>query len=250
MHDLFRIHPDVLDLAELERRRWSEISARITGPRNEGPGNGGGSGDGGQGGNGGSGDGGAGAGAGGSGDGGGQGGAGGSGSGGDGGGAGGEWSPPDRGAWDNTQRQLREAKEKADRLEREKQDRERKEAEDKGEFKKLADAEKARADKLEADLARDRAERRVEKIARRLNFRDPDDVIGKLSDDELSDDSKTEKALKDLAKNKPYLLVDGEKPKQGDLKGDGGSGGGGADDAPIAGPGRMSRAYASSGQGR
>lgn len=249
------IHPDALELAEIlggptlwERLR--EHNARTAAFLNDGEGGGSGGGDGGGSGDGGSGSGdGAGDGSG-SGDGGN---AGGSGSGsGDGAGSGSSGSGDGEGKitvseadWNNTQRKLREATEAIATSEKEKRDREAQEAKDKGEYEKLHGQEKDRADKLEADLRDERRANRGHRIAGRLNFRDTADAIKLLSDAEvLDDDSKTEKALKDLAKEKPHLVVDGEKSRQkGDLNGDGA----GKDGVDVGGPSRMARAYAGSG---
>lgn len=239
------IHPDVSELAELLRPDWDQRLAAIPSwhPRNEtggGAGGGGGGEGGGSGGGGGEGGGGSGSG---SGSGAGEGGGGGQGS-----GSGDTYTPPDQGAWNDAQRQLREAREERDRLKNEADARERQEAEDQGKYKELAEKEKARADAADEKLAqRDRTDR-VEKIARRLKFRDPSDVMHRLSDDDLADDGKVEKALKALAESKKYLVEDGETPRTRDVTGDAGGsgsgGGGGGGSAPGAvGVGRLAAAY-------
>lgn len=149
---------------------------------------------------------------------------------------------------DNLQRQAREAREEADRLKRAADEADRKKKEDEGQFKDLAETEKKRADDLEARLARVETNARVEKVAARLKFRDPDDVVGKLSDDDLKDDSTIEKALKALAKSKPYLVDGGTEDRQRKIDGEGDGSGKGGEDG-VAGPSRMARAYAQSGNG-
>lgn len=215
-------------------------------PRNDGEGAGaGGSGEGGSGEGG----------TGGSGEGGGQGGTGGSGEGGSGGGSGDGWTPPSKAEWDNLQRQQRETAANLKKITDAEAERQRKADEEAGNFKDIAAREKARAEAAEKkadDLAAERQtevrERRVERIAARLKFRDAGDVLHRISAENLDDDSKVEKALKDLAKEKPYLVTDGEKPKTRDLGGgdggDGGSGGQGGGEA--TGVDRLSRAYAAS----
>lgn len=177
------------------------------------------------------------------GNGGGQGGAGGAG--GEGGGSGSEGGEEShvltKAEWDNLQRQLRESTTTAQKLQKEKEERERQEAEAKGEHEKIAKAEKERADKLDAELRQERNERRVTTIATRLRFRDPTDVIGRLSDADLTDEASIERKLKAIAKEKPYLVTDAEKPRQRDVTG-GDSGG----DQAIAGTSRMARAYGGS----
>lgn len=152
------------------------------------------------------------------------------------------FTPPTKAEWDNIQRERREAREEADRLKREKDERERKEAEDAGNYQTIAEQEKARADAAEARALKVERETRVSRIATRLKFKDPADVLHRLSDNVLDDDSKVEKSLKDIAKAKPYLVEDAEKPRQRDL---GGGDGGGAGDVQVTGPDRLSRAYAS-----
>lgn len=237
-----RIHPDALELAEIlgHPTIWEKLrehNARTAVFLNDGEGDGGGSGDGG-GGEGGSGDGGTGDGDGdGSGD-------GGSGDGGDGGGES-KKIEVDEGEWNNAQRKIRELGDDLEKRKKADAERERKQAEDEGRFKDVAETEKKRADTLEGELQAERRTNRGHRIAGRLNFRDTGDAIALLPDREvLDDDSKAEKALKDLAKQKPHLIIDGEKAKQkGDLGGDGG----GKDGADVGGPSRMARAYSSGG---
>lgn len=226
---------DVLELAALTGGRHLHDAIRSAippaHPRNDGEegGEGGSGGDGGSGSGGGSGDGG-----------GGQGGAGG-----EGGGSGGEGGEEShtltKAEWDNLQRQLRESTTTAQKLQKEKEERERKDAEARGEHEKLAQQERERAEKAERELAQERNERRVTTIATRLRFRDPTDVIGRLSDADLTDEASIERKLKAIAKEKPYLVTDAEKPRQRDI----GNGDGGGGDQAIAGTSRMARAYGS-----
>lgn len=197
-------------------------------PRNDGEGGGdGGGGDGGAGG-----------------DGGGDGGGNGGGSGGGDGGGGDENVTLSKADHDNLQRQLRESRERLDKIEKDRVDAERKRKEDEGKFQELAETEKTRADAAEARATKLEQTQRVERIAGRLKFKDPADVLHHLSDDVLGDDAKVEKSLKDIAKSKPYLIEDGEKPKTRDL---GGGDGGGDGDAPAGiGTARLARHYAGS----
>jgi colicin import membrane protein len=165
------------------------------------------------------------------------------------------WTPPSKAEWDNLQRQNRETADTLKKLKDAEDERQRKADEEAGNHKAIAEREKQRADEAEARAKaaeearqKDVRERRVEKIARRLKFRDPDDVMHRLSDDVLDDDSKVEKALKDLATEKAYLVENGETPRQRDVTGDGGGGGNG--DGEGIGPDRLSRAYASSSGGK
>lgn len=207
-------------------------------------GNGGGAGDGGGAG---SGDG-SGSGSGGSGDGGG-GNAGGSGSGG-----GDGWTPPTKAEWDNFQRQQRETRDALEKIQRDQAEAQRKADEEAGNHQAIAERERQAREKAERERDEARQERinlersqRVTRIAGRLKFRDPADVQHHLSDDVLDDDSKVEKALKDVAKSKPYLVIDGERQRQGDVTGGDGGDGGGGTSSQVSGTGRLARAYGSNG---
>lgn len=229
------IHPDAIDIARALEVEWPAMLAGIPDwhPRNEGDGGAGGGGEGG--GQGGGGEGGAG----------GSGGSGGNGGGGEGGSGDGDdkYVPPTREEWENQQRKAREFEANAKKLADEKAERERKEAEAKGEHEKIAQQEKERADAAEAKATRMEQERRVEKVATRLRFRNPDDVMHHLSDEDLGDDSKVEKALKKLAEARKYLLIDGEKSRTRDANGDGPAD---PDSPEGVGVTRLSRAYAKS----
>lgn len=198
--------------------------------------------------------------------GGGEGGAGGSGGGsggegGAGGGAGGGegWTPPTKAEWDNAQRQRREAEDRAKKLADDETERQRKADEEAGNHKAIADREREAREKAERERDelkqqndRDREERdrekrdgSVTKIATRLKFRDADDVLHRLSDEDKSIDSNAEKALKALAKEKPYLLTDGEVPRQRELS-NGDEPEGGSSTPQRTGVDRMADAYAAS----
>jgi hypothetical protein len=138
-----------------------------------------------------------------------------------------EWTPPSKEEWDNAQRKAREAETERKRLADEKAERERKKAEDEGEFKSLyeqekaeREREKAERERKDAEIERERREAKAERIATRLKFRDPSDVIGKLTDADLETEAKTEKALTKIADQKKYLLVDGEKRTTRDADGE------------------------------
>jgi hypothetical protein len=61
---------------------------------------------------------------------------------------------------------------------------------------------------------------RIGSAATRLNFRDPEDAQHFLSEDETMDDAATERALKRLAREKPYL-VNERRPSGGPINGEG-----------------------------
>jgi colicin import membrane protein len=168
---------------------------------------------------------------------------------------GGTYTPPDEQAWSNTQRQLREATEERDRLKSEQEERERKAAEEAGNHQQLYEAEKKKREEAErkateAEQARVEEQQRirVERIATRLKFRDPEDVLHRLSDDDRSSDEKVEKALKKLADEKSYLIEGAGNRNQGGAGG-GGGGAGGSSEAnadEVFGETRLSKAYGDS----
>lgn len=93
-----------------------------------------------------------------------------------------------------------------------KRDRERQRAEQ-GQWQELAeerqreiDEAHARAESAEYTLEQFQRNLRVSGIANRLGFRDPQDAIRFLDDDDTDTDDKAEKALKRLAESKDYLV--------------------------------------------
>jgi hypothetical protein len=87
------------------------------------------------------------------------------------------------------------------------------------------DAEKAKREAAEFALDQRERDIRTRDAASNLNFREPEDAIRFLSDDDTETDDKVSKALKKLAEKKPYLLND--RPRSG-RSANGGSGGNGA----------------------
>lgn len=164
-----------------------------------------------------------------------------------GGGAGGDTLTVSKSEWDNVQRQARENREKAERMEREEAERQRKADEEAGNHKAIAEREKERADaaekrarELEETQTNEARERRVERIARKLKFKDPTDVLHHVPVDSRDEDSKVEKRLREVAKEKDYLVEGGGRANTRDVTGDETG-----DDAKVAGPERLSKAYAS-----
>lgn len=203
-------------------------------------------------------------GSGGEGGGGGEGAGGGAGGGGEGGGSGGgSFTPPDERTWNGTQQSLRETREENERLkadaekrQREDAERERKANEEAGNHQANATAAEQRAEAAEkaAEDARTEAanvklERQVEKIAGRLNFRDPGDVMHLLSDKDKADDDAIEKRLKTVATERPYLTA---APEGGHTReANGGDGGGeGSGGVEPTGQDRLARAYAQGASGK
>lgn len=219
----------IAELIEIERATWPAISARIPAwhPRAEDPpGSGDGSGDG-------------------------------SGAGGDGQGAGdgaggtggaGDWTPPTQAEYEAQQKALADLT----TAQKTREEADRKAAEEKaradGDHAALVKAAEERAaaaeaerDRIQQDAQADRDRAAAAALATKLNFRDPADALAQLPADALGNQSKVERALKDLSKAKPYLIKDGDLARQRDVTGDRGSD---PDVQPI-GQGRISRAYAS-----
>lgn len=112
---------------------------------------------------------------------------------------------------------------KREAAERAKKDREaeRKRAEEEGRhqdvisgLEKERDTEKERADTAEGELAALRKQIVVERVARKLNFRDPADALLHLPDDTEGTEAAVEKALKTVKQEKSYL-IDGQGTRSG-----------------------------------
>lgn len=75
-----------------------------------------------------------------------------------------------------------------------------------GEFKELAESKAREAEENRAELEGLRRELRVERIAKKLRFRDPADVRGRLTAEEADDDTLAENALEKIAAASPHLI--------------------------------------------
>lgn len=226
--DIPTVEELIAESVRLNARPWPEVRSNYAGqPTNDGEGGEGG-GEGGSGGEGGEG--------------------GGSGGGEGGGGNGSESLTIPKSEWDNVQRQLRENREEAERLKKADEERQRKADEEAGNHKAIAEREAARAAELEAELSKEREtrenevrERRVERIARKLKFKDPTDVLHHVPIDQRDDDSKVEKKLREVAKEKEYLVENGGSKTTREVTGE--------NDNNVGegiGPQRLSKAYSSS----
>jgi hypothetical protein len=93
---------------------------------------------------------------------------------------------------------------------------EQKRLEEEGKHKELAEAEKARADKAEADLKTFKRDQRIERLATKKGFHDAKDAIANLPGDlDRDDEAAVEAALEQVAKTKPYLLDKGTPTRTG-----------------------------------
>jgi len=106
---------------------------------------------------------------------------------------------------------------------------EEKAAEQSGEWKTLAEGEKARADAAEAGLAEATRKATRDRVAARLDFRNPGDanLAEGLSDLDPDDERGIERKLKALLDERPYLRREGTTGQRAGVGGD--ANGGGAD---------------------
>lgn len=102
------------------------------------------------------------------------------------------------------------ARRAAEKEARQQQEREKRES---GQWQELIDERDERIRETESErdearyaLAEYQREVRVSRAATRLGFRDPADAVRFLPKDETDDDPSTERSLKRLAKEKPYLV--------------------------------------------
>lgn len=114
---------------------------------------------------------------------------------------------------DALRRKVAEAEKQKRQAEREAREREEARLTQQGEFEKLAARREQEAAELRAELAATKRKQRVTTIAARLHFIDPEDVIGRLTDDEADDDVLAEAALERIAEQKPYLVDKPTAPK-------------------------------------
>jgi len=106
-------------------------------------------------------------------------------------------------------KELGDAKTAVKRREKAEQDAQREASEAKGEWEKLAKQHQADLDEIRAEAAQAKRENLVNRVAARLNYRDPEDAsdyraIRNLDVD--ADESDIERCLADIAKQRPHLL--------------------------------------------
>lgn len=122
--------------------------------------------------------------------------------------------PPSSGSGDHdaAMARMRREKDEADKRAKAAEDKlaaeERKKAEEQGEYQKLADQEKARADKLEAEKNEERAKVNAEKTASGLKFKDTGYALYLLAADniDLSDPAAVKAALEQIATDRKDLV--------------------------------------------
>lgn len=87
-----------------------------------------------------------------------------------------------------------------------------------GEYQKIAETKDREATEAQQRLAKFERDQRVAQIARRLKFRDPQDVVGSLTSEQAEDDLLAEERLAQIAKAKPYLIdMPPERPQIGQV---------------------------------
>lgn len=99
------------------------------------------------------------------------------------------------------------------RRRKDEKDRKEKEQREQGRFEEMLkekDDERATTeaerDEARLELYNHKRTLRVEKAAKLLGFKDPDDAIRFITEEDSEDDAATERALRKLAKRKPYLV--------------------------------------------
>ncbi len=107
---------------------------------------------------------------------------------------------------DALRRKVAEGEKAKRKAETETKQREEQRQREQGEYQKLAETKEREAVEAQSRLARLERDQRVARIATRLKFRDPQDVVDRLTNDEAEDDSLAEEALTRIAKAKPYLV--------------------------------------------
>lgn len=106
--------------------------------------------------------------------------------------------------WDEHNRLKREAAERA----RKDREAEEKRKQDEGKHEEVISGLRTENTELKDRLDRIEKSGRVEKVAKRLGFYDPDDAARYLTTEQMEDERSIEQALKDLKKEKPRLFDD------------------------------------------
>lgn len=121
-------------------------------------------------------------------------------------------APPAPAHDDSAFARMRREKEAAERAAQEARDalaaKEREEAEEQGRWKDIADAEKARADALEAKQKTEQDKRNAERAARDLRFKDPEYALYLLAQRnvDLADAAAVSTALHEIAESRADLI--------------------------------------------
>lgn len=113
---------------------------------------------------------------------------------------------PDNAAFAELRRKADEAERRAKAAEDAIAARDRADAEAQGKWEELAKNERTAREKAEADAARIREERMVERLASSLKFHNPADVMHRLTPEQRADEAQAKAALEQIAKTDKYLV--------------------------------------------
>lgn len=104
-------------------------------------------------------------------------------------------------------RKLAEARRKATKAEKKLKEAEEQKAKDEGKWKELAEQRQEELDKAQAKVEESEKRGTIEKVAKRLDFADPDDGVRNLSlaDIDAEDEAGIERELKAVLDQKPHL---------------------------------------------
>lgn len=108
---------------------------------------------------------------------------------------------------DALRRRVAESERAARKLEADKKAAEEAQAAEQGKWEELAKQREAELAQTRDQAARDERDARVSRIAARMKFVDPSDVVGRVTADEGADDSSVEQALERIAKASPHLVA-------------------------------------------
>lgn len=104
-------------------------------------------------------------------------------------------------------RRVAESEKAARKLEADRKAAEETQAAEQGKWEELARQREAELTQTRDQAARVERDARVSRIAARMKFVDPSDVVGRVTADEGADDSSVEQALERIAKASPHLVA-------------------------------------------
>ena len=112
-------------------------------------------------------------------------------------------------AFAELRRQAKAAEKRAADLEAKLKERDDAEKVAQGKWQEIAEERERERDALKAEISKREQQSLVGGIAKRLQFADPEDAFRFLDEADMADEKLAERALKALAKDKPYLLAKG-----------------------------------------
>lgn len=108
---------------------------------------------------------------------------------------------------DALRREHAEAERRARKLEADAKKAEEKRKEEEGQHRELAEQRQRELEAERGERAKSEREVRITRLATRLKFVDPTDVIGRVSAEDGADDSAAEAALERIAEQSPHLIA-------------------------------------------